>query len=49
MLQAMLQEIEYCNQTFKSHFNPPMLFTSEDDQKFRSAIKCHICGRELVW
>jgi len=43
-LEAMLEEVKYCNQTFKIHFNKPMIFTSENDQKFRSATKCHICG-----
>jgi len=44
----MLQEVEYCNQTFKNYFNQPMLFTSVDDQKFRSATKCHICEWDFV-
>jgi len=26
----------------------PMLFTSEDDQNFRPATKCHICERDFV-
>jgi len=32
----------------KNHFNKRMLFTSEDDQKFRSATKCHICEHDFV-
>jgi len=47
-LEAILEEMKYCNKTFKNHFNQPMLFTSEDDQKFRSATKCHICERDFV-
>jgi len=44
----MLEEVKYCNETFKNHFNEPMLFTSEDDQKFKSATKCHICERDFI-
>jgi len=40
--------VEYCNQTFKNHFNEPMLFTSEGDQKFISATKCHICKQDFI-
>jgi len=47
-LEAMIQEVKYCNKTFKNYFNQPMLFTNEDDQKLRSATKCHICERDFV-
>jgi len=47
-LEAMLQELEYCNQIFNNHFNKPMIFTGEDDQKFNSATKCHICGCNFI-
>jgi len=44
----MLQELECINQIFNNHFHKPMIFTSEDDQKFRSATKCHICGCNFI-
>jgi len=47
-LEAMLEEVKYCNKTFKNHFNQPMLFTSEDNQKLRSATKCHRCEQNFI-
>jgi len=44
----MLEEVKYCNETFESHFDKPMIFTSEDDQKFKSATKYHIFDHGFI-
>ena len=43
----MLEEVEYCKQTYKNHFNQLMKLTKIDEENFRLALVCHICNKEL--
>ena len=43
----MLEEVEYCKQTYKNHFNQLMKLTKIDEENFRLALVCHICNKEF--
>lgn len=42
----MLKEIQYCQKIMKSEFNNPLELTDEDEQEFKTAEECHICGQK---
>ena len=46
-LETMLEEVEYCKQTYKNHFNQLMKLTKIDEENFRLALECHICNKEF--
>ena len=39
----MLNEVDYCEETKKNHFNQPMTLTNKDEEHFKLATVCHIC------
>ena len=42
-MENMLEEVNWCKQTMKKHFNKPLEMTKENETDFQKAIKCHIC------
>ena len=42
-LEAMLEEVDYCEKTKNEHFNQPMDLTNKDEENFQAATKYHIC------
>ena len=46
-LETMVEEVEYCKQTYKNHFNQLMKLTKIDEENFRLALVCHICNKEF--
>ena len=42
-LEVMLNEVDYCEETKKNHFNQPMTLTNRDEEHFKLATVCHIC------
>lgn len=45
-MQEMLKEVQYCQKIMKSEFNNPLELTDEDEQEFKTAEECHICGQK---
>ena len=45
-MENMLEEVDWCKQTMKKHFNKPLEMTEEDEVDFQKATKCHICDRQ---
>ena len=46
-LEAMLEEVDYCEKTKNEHFNQPMDLTNKDKENFQAATKCHICKKDF--
>ena len=46
-LEAMLEEVDYCEKTKNEHFNQPMDLTNKDEENFQAAAKCHICKKDF--
>ena len=46
-LEAMLEEVDYCEKTKNEHFNQPMDLTNKDEENFQAATKCHICKKDF--
>ena len=44
-MKDMLDEVEYCQEVVKNHFNKPMKMTDEDKESFEKAEECHICKK----
>ena len=44
-LEQMLEEVRYCKNIVKYKFNKPLKMTNVDEEEFRKADKCHICGK----
>ena len=47
-MEAMLEEVKYCNIIKKKNFNKEMAMTKEDRKDFKSADKCHICDKSYT-
>ena len=47
-MEKMLEEVKYCKNIMKKHFNKPLRMTKEDEDKFQKADKCHICDKEYT-
>ena len=47
-MEAMLEEVKYCNKIKKKHFNKDMIMTKEDRKDFRKAERCHICDKKYT-
>ena len=43
-LEKMLEEVSYCKNIIKQKFNKPLKMTNVDEEQFKKADKCHICG-----
>ena len=46
-LEAMLEEVDYCEKTKNEHFDQPMDLTNKDEENFQAATKCHICKKDF--
>ena len=44
-MENMLEEVNWCKQTMKKHFNKPLEMTEENEVDFQKATKCHICDQ----
>ena len=47
-INSMIKEIKYCNEVTRKHFNKKLVMTKEDDEDFKSSIKCWICENVYV-
>ena len=47
-MKKMLEEVEYCKDIIKKHFNKPLVMTEDDKKQFELADKCHICGEKYT-
>ncbi|XP_068753693.1 uncharacterized protein [Montipora capricornis] len=45
-MENMLNEVRYCKNVMKKHFDKPLRMTKDDEDKFKKADKCHICEKE---
>ena len=45
-MQQILEEEEYCIKIIRTKFNKSLVMSDEEEQMFKAAVKCHICGRE---
>ena len=45
-LEYMLDEVKYCKKIVKQQFNKPLKMTKEDEEKFKTSDKCHICNKK---
>ena len=43
-MEAILEEVKYCNKVMKKEFNKPLRMTKEDEEEFQKANECHICN-----
>ena len=46
-LEAMLEEVDYCEKMKNEDFNQPMDLTNKDEENFQAATKCHICKKDF--
>ena len=44
----MLEEVEYCKDVVKKHFNKPLVMTEDDEMRFKLMDKCHICSEKYT-
>ena len=44
-MENMLKEVFWCKSKMKKHFNKPLKMTTDDENNFQKAIKCHICDK----
>ena len=44
-MENMLEEVNWCKQTMKKHFNKPLEMTEENEADFQKATNCHICDQ----
>ena len=47
-MEKMLEEVEYCKDVIKKHFNKPLVMTEVDEQHFKTMDGCHICGEKYT-
>ena len=47
-MEKMLEEVEYCKNVIKKHFNKPLVMTEDDEQCFKTMEGCHICGQKYT-
>ena len=47
-MEKMLEEVEYCKNVIKKHFNKPLVMTDNDEQHFKTMDGCHICGEKYA-
>ena len=48
-MENMLGEVNWCKQTMENHFNKPLKMTEEDEIKFHTSCRCHICGEHYKY
>ena len=44
----MLYEVNYRKNIIKNNFNKPLKMTDKDEENFKKANKCHICGKKYT-
>ena len=47
-LGNMLEEVYYCKEIARKHFNKPLKMTDNEELSFKLEKKCHICGNEYA-
>ena len=47
-MEAMLDEVKYCNKVMKKEFNKPLKMTKDDEKEFQKAKECHICDKRYT-
>ena len=45
-MQQMLSEVQYCQKIIRTKFKKPLNMTNEEEQMFKAAVECHICGQQ---
>ena len=45
LIEAILEEYNYCKKVIKKHFNKNLVLSAEDEQRFQSSNKCWICDK----
>ena len=45
-MQQMLSEVQYCQKIISTKFKTPLNMTNEEEQMFKTAVECHICGHQ---
>ena len=45
-MEAMLKEVKYCINVIQNEFNKPLKMTTDDEEKFQKADRCHICEQK---
>ena len=48
-MQQMLLEVQYCQKIIGTKFKKPLQRTVEDEQQFKAAEECHICGQQYIY
>jgi len=44
-VEKMSDEVNYCKNIIKYNFNKPLRKTNIDEENFKKAKECHICGK----
>ena len=47
-MEKMLEEVEYCKDIIKKHFNEPLVMTEDDRKRFELVDECYICEEKYV-
>ena len=47
-INSVIEEIKYCSNVMKKHFNKELLMTKEGDEDFENSCKCWICNSDYV-
>ena len=48
LIEAILEEYDYCKNIIKKHFNKTLAMPAEDEMKFQSSNKSWICNKLFV-
>ena len=48
-MPQILSEVPYCQKIITTKFNKPLRMTDVEEQKFKVAKVCHICGHQYTW
>ena len=46
-MEKVLDEVWYCKNVVKKHFNKPLKMAEEDQNNFKKADECHICNKNI--
>ena len=47
-MEAMLEEVKYCEKIMKKEFNKPLRMTKDDEEEFQKAQECHIFDKKYI-
>ena len=47
-MESMLDEVRWCKQIMRRHFNKPLKTTNDDELNFKKSTKCHICDKRYT-